>query len=48
MVAYYHIYNDFCKPRCIKGNLDQFVVDHLCESIDNDYNGIVTVSLPID
>ena len=35
VVTYYHVYNDFCKPGCIEADLDLFIVDHLCESIDN-------------
>ena len=47
-MTYYHVYDDFGKPGCIKGDLDRFVVDHLRESIDDDQNGVVTVSLFID
>ena len=36
VVTYYHIYDNFSKPSCIKVDLDLFVVDRLCESIDND------------
>ena len=35
MVIYYHIYDDFCKPGCIEGDLDQFVVDYLYGSIND-------------
>ena len=35
-MAYYHVYDDFYKPGCIKDDLDRFVADHLCELIDND------------
>ena len=47
-MAYYHVYDNFCKPGCIKGDLDRFVVDHLCKSIDDDQNRVVTVSFLID
>ena len=36
MVAYYHVYDDFCKLGDIKGDLDRFIVDYLCELIDDD------------
>ena len=35
VVTYYHIYDDFCKPGCIKGNLDWFGIDYLYKSIDD-------------
>ena len=36
VVTYYHIYYDFCKPRCIENDLDWFVMDHLCDPINDD------------
>ena len=35
-MAYYRVYDDSCKPGCIEDDLDRFVVDNLCELIDND------------
>ena len=35
-MAYYYVYDNFCKPGYIESDLDKFVIDHLCESIDND------------
>ena len=48
VVMYYNVYYDFCKPGYIKDNLDQFLIDHLRELINNDQNGIVTVFFSID
>ena len=35
VVTYYHTYYNLYKLGYIKGNLDQFVMEHLCESINN-------------
>ena len=48
MAAYYHVYDDFSRPEFIKGDLNRFVVDHLYESINNNQNRVLIVSLPID
>ena len=48
VVIYYHAYYNLCKPGCINGNLDQFVVDHFYEPINDDLNRGVTVFLLID
>ena len=47
-MTYYHIYDNFCKPGCIEGDLDQFVVDYLYKAINNDQNGVIIVFFPID
>ena len=47
-MTYYHVYDDFCKPKCMERDFDRFVVDHFCESIDNDSNRVLTVFFPID
>ena len=36
VVTHYHIYYNLCKPEYINGDLDRFVIDHLCEPINND------------
>ena len=48
VMTYYHIYDGFCKPGYIEVDHDQFVVDHLCELINNNQNKIVTISFSID
>ena len=48
VVMHYHVHYNLCKSGCIDGDLDQFIVDHLCEPINNDYNKVVTVSLLIN
>ena len=32
---YPHIYYDVCKPECINGDLDQFLVDYFCKPNNN-------------
>ena len=46
-MPYYHIDNDLSKARGIHGNLDQFIIDHFDESIDNDEDWVIVVFLPI-
>ena len=36
VMTYYHIYYNLCKPGCIDDDHDWFVIDHHCESINND------------
>ena len=48
MVTYYHVYDDLCKPGCIKGDFDRFVGDYLPEPINDDQNRVVTVIFPIN
>ena len=35
VVTYYHVYNNLWKLRCIDGDLNWFIVDHLCEPIND-------------
>ena len=35
VVMHYHIYYNLCKPKCIDGDLNRFIVDHLCKSIND-------------
>ena len=35
-MPYYHVDNDFSKAQGINGNLDRFVIDHLCKPINDD------------
>ena len=46
-MPYYYIDNDFNKAWGINNNLDQFVMNQLCEPIDNDKDWVVVVSLLI-
>ena len=48
MIIYYHVYDDFCKPGYIEGDLDRFVVDHLLEPINHDQNKVITATFPFD
>ena len=32
---HYYIYHNLCKPECIDGNFDQFVIDYFYELINN-------------
>ena len=34
-MPYYHVNNDFRKARGVNGDLDWFVMNHLCDPIDN-------------
>ena len=35
VMTHYHVYYNLYKSRCIDGNLNRFVVDHLDESIND-------------
>ena len=35
-MPYYYVDDNLSKARGIDGNLDQFVIDHLCKPTDND------------
>ena len=35
-MLHYYIDDDLSKAQDINGNLDRFVIDYLCESINND------------
>ena len=35
-MLHYHVDDNFSKAWGINGNLDRFVIDHLCKPIDND------------
>ena len=47
MMSYYHIDDDLSKARGVDGDLDWFVMNHVCEPIDNDQDWVVTVSFLI-
>ena len=38
MMPYYYADDDLSKAQGIDSNFDQFVIDYLCEPIDNDKN----------
>ena len=46
-MLHYHINNNFSKVWNINNNLDQFIIDHLCEPIDNDKDWVIVVSLSV-
>ena len=35
IMTHYHVYYDFCKPKCIKNDLNRFVIDYLCKPIND-------------
>ena len=35
-MIYYYVYCDFYKPKCIKDEFNQFVMDYLYEPINDD------------
>ena len=35
-MPYYYVYDNFSKIYGLDNNLDRFVIDHLCEPINND------------
>ena len=46
-MPHYYVDDDLSKARGVDGDLDWFVMNHLCEPIDDDKDRVVTVSLLI-
>ena len=46
-MPYYHVDDNFSKARGVNVDLDWFVMNHFCELIDEDEDGVVTVSFLI-
>ena len=46
-MPYYHVNNDLNKAQGINNNLDRFVIDHLCEPINNDEDWVIVVSFSV-
>ena len=43
----YYVKDNFCEAGSINGDLDWFVVEHLCESVDNDKDRVIAVAFSI-
>ena len=46
-MPHHYVDNDLCKAQGIDGNLDWLVINHLCESIDDDEDWVIAVSLSV-
>ena len=46
-MPYYYVDDDLSKARGVDGDFDWFVMNNLCEPIDNDKDWVVIVFLPI-
>ena len=46
-MPHYHINNNLNKARGIDGNLDWFIINNLCELVENDEYQVIAVLFPI-
>ena len=46
-MPHYHVNDDLSKAWGVDGDLDWFVMNYLCEPIDDDKDRVITVSLSI-
>ena len=46
-MPHYHVNNDLSKARGIDDNLDRFVVNYFCESIDDNKDWVIAISLSV-
>ena len=46
-MPYYYIDNDFSKAKGIDSDLDWFIINHLCELINDDEDWVIVVSFSV-